>query len=263
VTLFQNKNQRNYYRLKPRYNPEMNGHWMCDSGRLMYEHLNANHRILNPKIAGKTSTYALALRNYDELIRQSDGLEIVLTPQLTNEEYENIVSFVSERSSGKPVSWFVWRPAVENISEFDGILKRGDLNANTQGLKNVLGAKNIVAQEIRGEIKIPSVSNVLRIVFGPEVEQSYTGEANMEMSETKFPELLEALCSGVKSVYFGNNKFLKHGTVALQFPIFTYAEKNGTFVNHAGIAQKLKANPPVIPTLKPISEILSAFVGAN
>src|SRR5690606_38124409 len=42
VSLYYNKNQRVYYRLKPRFNEDVNGYWMCDYGRTMYDHANAD-----------------------------------------------------------------------------------------------------------------------------------------------------------------------------------------------------------------------------
>jgi NADH-quinone oxidoreductase subunit G len=42
-------NRNTIYRMRPRHNPEVNGYWMCDEGRLNYQFVNEN-RITHPTI---------------------------------------------------------------------------------------------------------------------------------------------------------------------------------------------------------------------
>ena len=43
-------NKNIVYRLRPRYNPQAQGHFMCDEGRLGYKYVNARERFLRPMI---------------------------------------------------------------------------------------------------------------------------------------------------------------------------------------------------------------------
>jgi len=38
-------NQNGVFRVRPRYNKEINGHWMCDEGREVYKHTNLEFRL--------------------------------------------------------------------------------------------------------------------------------------------------------------------------------------------------------------------------
>ena len=41
---------RRVHRLKPRYNPEVNGYWMCDEGRYAYHAIDAPDRLRIPRL---------------------------------------------------------------------------------------------------------------------------------------------------------------------------------------------------------------------
>jgi NADH-quinone oxidoreductase subunit G len=251
VTLFEHKNQREYYRLKPRKNVEVNGHWMCDYGRTMYEHLNAKERMATPTIVGKhlpwTSIKQELGHKLYSMNGKADQVAVVLTPQYTNEEYENI--FLSLKAIlGTLPKVYIWRDANEKMDSFDGILLRGDLNSNTHGLNQVLDRYSINAVTLRGDFELLASQNAsLTLVFGPEIEKSYPHFSN---EVTRFAELSNV-------VYFGTTIHPITKKFTLAIPTKVFAEKNGTFVNFNGLAQKLKANPPVFPAMLGLEDIFS------
>jgi NADH-quinone oxidoreductase subunit G len=55
------------HRLKPRYNKEVNGHWICDEGRYAYHSIDAPDRLKTPLIK-ETGGYREA--NWTEAIRE-------------------------------------------------------------------------------------------------------------------------------------------------------------------------------------------------
>lgn len=57
-----------------------------------------------------------------------------------------------------------------------------------------------------------------------------------------------------KTVYFGNSLSEAAKRMWIRIPVKVFAEKNGTFVNFNGVAQKLKANAPVFPAVKSVDE---------
>ena len=54
-------NKNIVYRLRPRVNPQAQGHFMCDEGRLGYHYVNSNERILRPHAAQGRQADAIGL----------------------------------------------------------------------------------------------------------------------------------------------------------------------------------------------------------
>jgi NADH-quinone oxidoreductase subunit G len=85
------ENQDHIYRLKPRENPHVNGHWMCDEGRYGFRHVHDPSRQTQPRRRGADGQ--LASRGWSELISEIDAelkqagrLAAILSPHLTVEE---------------------------------------------------------------------------------------------------------------------------------------------------------------------------------
>ena len=242
VTLFENKNQREYYRLKPRYNKEVNGHWMCDYGRTMFEHLNAKARRSEASRHGEQLAWSQVAGSIKSFISKANSASfaVVLTPQYTNEEYD----FLFQKLKDKNPKFFIWRDLQEKSEDFDGMLMRGDKNPNTKGLQNSLAKAGVLATEIRDLSELKSFTSVM--VFGPEVETAYPS-LNSDLNT------LSNFGNGI--CYFGNS--LNESTKKFLFaiPTLTFAEKTGTFTNFNNITQSLKSNPPVFVNVKKISEL--------
>lgn len=248
VTVFQNANTREYFRLKPRENPEVNGHWMCDQGRLMFEHLNVKARLVQPQAQGaKPLTWEQAHAEFDRLTQSVSAEErvvLAITPQYTNEEVRTVLEAVQKRLGRMP-EVVIWREASEDREAFDGILYRGDRNPNSRGTENVLNEWGVSGlRTVAGLNEIGQEKPHLVIAMGPEVESS-------------FPSLtsdLTVLGDLSQVIYFGNSLAKPLENVALRIPTLVFAEKDGVFVNHAGHEQKLKPNKRVMPSLKSLQE---------
>jgi NADH-quinone oxidoreductase subunit G len=252
VTLYQNSNTREFFRLKPRENQDVNGHWMCDRGRLMFEQLNIKNRLAVPTAAdNQPLAWSEAAEVYSsslQSVKDVSQVALVLTPQFMNEDYELILDHVT-KTMGKTPKIYIWREATEKRDDFDGLLLRGDRNPNTAGLKAVLAAQGHVAQEIKGLADLGATKPALTLVFGPEDPSAYPSLA----------QDLGVLAELPKVVYFGNTIERAASPLALRIPVLTYAEKEGTFVNHAGKAQRLKPRPgaKVIPSLKSLADFFA------
>ena len=249
VTLFQNKNQRNYYRLKPRQNDDVNGHWMCDYGRTMYEHLNADVRLSQPLKNGKHVPWNGLIGEINTVLAavpDDRKVAVILTPQYTNEEYDSIVSLLLPKL-GARANLFVWRSADENVNEFDGILFRGDKQPNSKGMQSALEKSGAKFELLQGDFsKLAQCQPAATIVFGPEIEKSYVGFARDLAKIAELPNVC----------YFGTSLSTAASGFWLSLPTKVFAEKFGTFVNFKGISQQLKGNPPVMPMVKGVDEIL-------
>jgi NADH-quinone oxidoreductase subunit G len=212
----------------------------------MYEHLNASARIASPLLSAEQVSYSAALKALGDEVQSvsADKLAVVFTAQYTNEEYTAVLQALKKLTGGMP-KVFVWRDESEKEDEFDGILMRGDRNPNTRGMNDVLKAEGVKPAILKSDYSsLASSGAELTLVFGPEVESAYPNMA----------KALSRLAEMKKAVYFGNTLQEPAQKMWLRMPVKVFSEKSGTFVNFNGVAQKLKANAPVFPAVKCVSE---------
>lgn len=252
VTLFQNKKERKYHRLKPRENQQVNGHWMCDYGRSMYQHLNAENRFSVPYENGKELTWdqvpekISAKLNFSKKMEASESIALILTPQYTNEEYEAILNVLKSWKDALKI--YVWHPRNEKKDDFDGILLRGDKNPNTSGLSKALLKHHFQSENISGDFLFLRSQNLkTTIVFGPEIQSSYP---YLDDDLRQIKQLKNVIYFGA-----GSNELNKH--FELYIPTQVFSEKNGTFTNFNNLDQKLTPSLAVFPEMKGIEEIFS------
>ncbi len=230
-------NKEGVFRVKPVYNKEVNGHWMCDEGRDTYKFVNKDVRLLKGQkyASGKWHTEMHAGAMTKDVFNSlkdtnSEELAIVFTGQQTVEEYEALVStFVS---TYKTKNIFHWVNNPESFDAFDGLLIRGDKNPNTKGLMQVLeknGIKNSWKNLEEG-LKTSKFKNL--IVFGPENLAVFPELNNMISLFTTAKHLMYFSSANIQALknYAGVN----HVTM---IPLKTYVEKAGTFINFKGLAQ--------------------------
>ncbi|MGH7173903.1 MAG: 2Fe-2S iron-sulfur cluster-binding protein, partial [Gemmataceae bacterium] len=96
-------NKNIVYRLRPRVNPQAQGYFMCDEGRLGYHYVNAIERFLRPMVRRDSKLTPLAWPEVVSLIRRSflnaaqkdgSGVVGVLSPFLTCEEAYLLARFL-------------------------------------------------------------------------------------------------------------------------------------------------------------------------
>lgn len=218
---------RKFFRLKPR-DSDTNSHWMCDIGRKHYTHLNKENRLLNAysgeegadrKKVSTTealSNLALRLANVD-----ASDVALLVSAQYTNEEYKALFDFFVGKVGVKKV--FQWREPTENIEAFDGLLRRGDHNSNTNGLHQALadiGIKVGVANEFD---QLGTSQAKVVVALAPELFETFPSidEQLRHLAEMPFV-----------SLWTLNNNAMRY-PVAQLVPTKGYAEKSGTFTNYA------------------------------
>src|SRR5262245_827956 len=88
-------NKNVVYRLRPRYNPKANGHWMCDEGRHGYHYVNSGQRLHRPAalrdgglvpVPWPEALTAVRGRLAEAVRRDGSAVAGVLSPFLTCEE---------------------------------------------------------------------------------------------------------------------------------------------------------------------------------
>jgi NADH-quinone oxidoreductase subunit G len=250
-------NREGFFRVKPVYNEQVNGYWMCDEGRDIYKFVNRENRWLKAKkrtSAGWEEMQPGAAAKEASVAMKMSGsaAALVLTGQYTVEEYESIISnFVADQKS-KNV--FHWMNMPEKADDFDGLLLRGDKNPNTKGLLQVLQKHGINSKwsELTAGIANGSIKTV--VVAGPEVQVQFP-DMKDKIKELSKAQNLIWLQSCKNSDLEGLT-----GNVWL-IPMKSYVEKDGTFVNYAGLAQSFKKVTTVVSEALTLSEAGELLVG--
>ncbi len=229
VDVYAKEQTGTYYRLKPREG-QANGHWMCDYGRGTYRHLNQEERQRFAFVAdhGKRRDvdFAESMKILAHKLKHTrhEDVALLVSAQYTNEEYDAFFDFFVGKLGIKKV--FQWREPTEKISDFDGLLLRGDRNSNTAGMLASMRRHGLTADVPRNqheEVARSAAKVVIALV--PEIPSGFPSlKAHlMALSELEFVSFwtvnghVEAV-QGVKHVV----------------PLKGFAEKRGTFINHEG-----------------------------
>ncbi len=250
-------NREGFFRVKPVYNEQVNGHWMCDEGRDIYKFVNRESRWLRAKkrtTSGWEEMLPGAAAKDASMVLKAAGSNaaLVLTGQYTVEEYESIVSTFVKDLGSKNV--FHWMNNPEKANDFDGLLLRGDKNPNTKGLLQVLQKHGISTQwsDLTAGIANGSIKTV--VVAGPEIQLQFPDLKNKVNELSKAQNLI--WLQSTKNADLENLA----GNVWL-IPMKSYVEKDGTFVNHAGLAQTFKKVTTVVSEALTLSEAGDLLAG--
>ncbi|PIS10718.1 MAG: NADH dehydrogenase subunit [Bdellovibrio sp. CG10_big_fil_rev_8_21_14_0_10_47_8] len=250
-------NREGFFRVKPAYNPDVNGYWMCDEGRDLYKFVNRENRWLKakkrtyngieemmPGAAAKDASFAVK--------SLGDSVALVLTGQYSVEEYESIVSTFANDLKSKRIYHWISNP--EKANDFDGLLLRGDKNPNTKGLQQVLQKHGVNTNwaDLLSAISSGAIQTV--VVAGPENQAVYADMKDKIRDLSKAKNLIW--------LQTGRNHDLEAltGNVWL-IPMKSYVEKDGTFVNHAGLAQKFKKTTTVVSEALTLTEASDLLAG--
>ncbi len=132
VKVSQNKNGS--FRVKPVFDNDVNGHWMCDDGRNIYKHVSSPTRLTS----ATENLNGLFVPTEDSRVieaLQGKKAKYILSTGLTNQEYERFFNSIK----GKKVEVALYT-LPKSGAEFDGILKRGDKNPNLRGAQKAFEA---------------------------------------------------------------------------------------------------------------------------
>ena len=203
------------YRYLPRRNDSVNDTWMCDAGRLSYKTL-ATDRLIAPRLRGKSLSYSDAVEEAGALLRAAiaDGGRIagIASPFAPNEDLFTFRDMLAALGA-KPGSFSV------TCGEADDLLIKDEKAPNAAGAR----ALGFV------ESSEPLGDTAVAIVLGHETSA-------------------EAL-AGVETVILIDTHESELATRAeLVLPARAFAERRGTFTNHAKRVQRF------LPFLEPTFE---------
>ena len=240
------------YRQTPRENDAVNSAWMCDYGRLNFDYVSSERRLLEPKILQDNK---LVSANWPTTIAQaalqlkhfpSWQIAILASGRMTNEEM-----WLTARIAA--VLQTPWLDIVPRRGQGDDILLSEDRNPNTNGAR-LLGLTD------EPGARLPAMIDAIN-----------AGQINALLALGENPLRL-----GVSDKILGNfpafvvmdilsNDATSHATALL--PASAYAEKRGSMINGEGRLQRLNraVRPPgqARDDWEILRDLLGALTGSN
>jgi NADH-quinone oxidoreductase subunit G len=231
------ESQSQLYRIQPRYNPNANEWWMCDIGRYQNQFISAPERLTGLKRRGENSfedvSWTDGLKAIEEKIAalvNSEGgkrFAVVVSPFLTVEEAYLLALYA--RSIGPDVPLVLG--FVPTVAE-DEVFKTG-FTIRRERCPNRLGVLEVLKHFESDVIEWPAF---VQKVSGGEITGAYiTGhypDAWITEVEAEPFRKLRLLVS--QDILPSPVVRMSHYVV----PGVTFAEKDGCYVNHAGLIQK-------------------------
>ncbi|HTU17268.1 MAG TPA: molybdopterin-dependent oxidoreductase [Gemmataceae bacterium] len=243
-------NKNIVYRLRPRVNPQAQGYFMCDEGRLGYHYVNAIERFLRPMVRRDNKLMPLSWTEILSSIRRSfrsaaekdaGGVVGVLSPFLTCEEAYLLARFLKGLSGQVRLAL----GPVPVVGEDDTYPKdrrgnpiqpvkftiRAEKCPNRRGVEEILrhfqgeiiGFDAVVRDAVEGRVQ------ALYLAAG------YPPRPGGWVNETQAQALQRVplvVCHDLLPSLVSN---FAHYVL----PAAAWAEKDGTFVNHTGLAQAI------------------------
>jgi NADH-quinone oxidoreductase subunit G len=243
-------NKNVVYRLRPRENPRAQGHFMCDEGRLGYKYVNSAERILHPSARrdGKLTPApwhevlpALRTQLEELAARNAAAVSGVLSPFLTCEEAYLLAKYLKGLSGevrlalgpvpvvgqddtypkdrrGRPVEPVKFTIRAEKCPNRRGV---EEVLRHFQG--EVIGFDQVIRAAQEGQT---------RAVY---LTAGYPPRPGGWISEDQARALEKLSLLIVQDLLPSPVSELAH----FLLPAAAWAEKDGTFVNHAGLAQAI------------------------
>jgi NADH-quinone oxidoreductase subunit G len=220
------------FRLRPRYNPDVNQYWMCDEGRLSYKRYQGEGRLLQP-VARQGDGWAV--RGWDAVRRDvaarlrevctahgAGAIVGIASAQATNEEIFLLERLLRGSLDGR-LAGLSWSPA--DASHDDFLIDR-DKNPNTAGLRLLAadadGVDAVLADAAKGTVRAV-------VLLRTDLAASHGEAAVTQLGE--HVDYVAAL----------DTHFTPTAEIAdVLLPLATFAETDGTFVNRRGRVQRIR-----------------------
>jgi NADH-quinone oxidoreductase subunit G len=276
-SIYLDTNKSIVYRLRPRFNPQAQGHFMCDDGRLGYHYINSDERLKQPYIrsphrvseatavGGGAPTQQVqyshlmpaewpamlsAIRKELAEAAGRDGSAVVgvLSPFLTCEEAFLLGKFLKGLSGEVRLAL----GPVPVVGEDDTYPKdrrgkpaqpvkftiRAEKCPNRRGVEEVL-------RHFQGDVV--KFDDILRDAEAGKVQAMYIAAGYPPRGEGWITEAQAKSLEKVPLLVV-QDLFATPASDRAKYviPAASFAEKDGTFVNHAGLAQAIRwgATPP-------------------
>lgn len=224
-------------RQTPRFNPDVNDHWMCDQGRLnTFRQVHTERRINGPMMKKEAEAVEVG---WDEAIAlvasefkgfKKSEIAVIGSAYAANEDNFVLQKFAREVLGTRYIDFL--RHEVEG--DEDSLLIRADKTPNSRGATEVGVHPGTPATGFEG---------ILRGIKEGQIRALYVIEDNIASD----PTVARALARIEYLVVHSSEENETTALADVVFPSSTYAEKNGTYVNFQGRVQRIR---PAVATLE-------------
>jgi NADH-quinone oxidoreductase subunit G len=206
-------------RIVPRVNEAVNGHWICDEGRLSYQREQGATRLARARSGGADAAYDDAVAAAAKALMSAGAagtLGMIVSPRLVCEDVHAWKTLA--HALGGAVAGV--RQLVSGHD--DAILYRADKGANARGAAWILG-RHATEAALEEKIEAGRIGTVL--VLG----------------DTLDPKDTAAFAFGkLRVVFVGPFLSGAAGRAEIAIPAASWSEADGTFVNFDGRAQRVR-----------------------
>ena len=218
-------------RLKPRLNPDVNGHWMCDDGRYGFGNLDTDRlgKVLRLAPEKKEISWEIAAAEIGERFK-NNPITIVASGMLSNEDWSSL-------KTAFPAASLYFAPELDQVGAEDDLLRKKEKVPNLMGAEK-LGLTSGSFEELAKELESGKVKNLYVIdrdltkVWGAKRAQELIAKAGF-------------------SVFQGPNKGGTGELVHYRLPATAYVEEEGHFTNFEGKVQAYKKALDAIGDARP------------
>jgi NADH-quinone oxidoreductase subunit G len=247
-SIFLDNNKDIVYRLRPRENPRAQGYFMCDEGRFGYHYVNAPERLTMPLIRRACSQVAVPWSEVLPLLRQdlteavgrdASTVAFVLSPFLTCEEAYLLAKFAKALSGQVRLAL-----GPVPVMGKDDTYPKSRQGAPLQPVKFTIHAEKCpnrrgveeVLRHFQGELI--GFEEILRSSQAKRLQALYLAAGYPPRGDGWMTPAQAALLEQVALVVV-QDLFPSPASARAKYviPAASFAEKDGTFVNHAGLAQ--------------------------
>jgi NADH-quinone oxidoreductase subunit G len=226
------ENQDTVYRLKPRENQHVNQWWMCDEGRYGFHHVHSERRLTSvERRDGDASTaleWSQAVREIDERFRAIGRAGVVLSPHLTVEE----AYLLAKYARGVDPRALVVLGPVPKVGD-DETFKNG-FTIRAEKCPNRRGVEEIV-RHFMGRVATIDELTQDGLSAEPRAVWICGGYNHDWIGEATAETLAAAECLVVQDLFA--SPLTPRASYVL--PGTTFAEREGSYVNHAGRLQSV------------------------
>jgi NADH-quinone oxidoreductase subunit G len=220
------------FRYRPRVNPDVNDHWLCDYGRFSHERYDTD-RVVVPKVrrddALGISTWSEALEAIEAAINGGGKITIIASPHMTNEEAYLAKKLAEETGA-----------TIDVIVDPIGPIKmksRTDWLLGTQGAPNFRGVRAVIGEANAIESLLTNGADGVDVLY---VTDAWFSERAKDPAVAA--NLRKAKFLIVQS-WDATHPLAEAADVLL--PGTIVAEKEGTYTNLQGTVQRIHmAYPP-------------------
>ena len=226
------------FRYRPRVNPEVNDHWLCDYGRFSYERYETD-RVVVPKVRTEDdylgiSTWSEAFDAIEKAFQRGGNISVIASANMTNEE-----AWLAKKLFGQ-LGVKDLQLTVDPIGPIR-MKSRTEWIVGTQGAPNYRGVAAVLSggQAIRPAPEDGQAGLPVLHLDGEGVDVLYICDANFS-DRAKDPAVIANLRKAKTLIvhsWDATHPLVEVADIVL--PSTIHAEKEGTFTNLQGRVQRI------------------------